>query len=162
MPQKYLATYLNDHLAGAVAAIELLQDLIDAQADSGATSFFTQLKSDIEADQQELKALIERLGISESAPRKAAAWVAGKMAQLKSTLDDRSTGPLWRLEALEALVLGISGKKALRHGLAAARETTVELRDLDYDRLSERAEDQRRRAERARLEAAREALGSTN
>ena len=63
MPQKYLATYLNDHLAGAVAAIELLQDLIDAQADSGATSFFTQLKSDIEADQQELKALIERLGI---------------------------------------------------------------------------------------------------
>jgi hypothetical protein len=157
--REHLAIYLNDHLAGSVAAIELLQDLIEQHGD-GRTASLTRLKFDIDADQQQLKELIQRLGVSESAPRKAVAWVTGKLAELKSMIEDRSGGALWRLEALEALVLGITGKQALWRALAVAQETAPELRGLDYDHLVERAEDQRQRAEAARLEAAREALGS--
>ena len=158
--RKHLATYLNDHLAGSVAAIELLEDLIESAGDAGAASFFAQLKNDIEADQQQLRDLIHRCNLTESGPRKAVAWIAGKIVELKSRIEDRSTGPLARLEALEALVLGITGKLALWRALAVAQETAAELRVLDYDHLAERAKDQRRRAESARLEAAREALGT--
>jgi len=42
--------------------------------------------------------------------------------------------------------------------LAAAQQTAHELRGPEYDHLAQRAEDQRRRADTARLEAAREAL----
>jgi len=157
--RKHLATYLNDHLAGSVAAIELLEDLIESAGDAGAASFFTQLKSDIEADQQQLRDLIHRCNLTESGPRKAVAWIAGKIAELKSRIEDHATGPLARLEALEALVLGITGKLALWRALAVAQETAPEL-SLDYDHLAERAKDQRRRVESARLEAAREALGT--
>ena len=157
--RKHLATYLNDHLAGSVAAIELLEDLIESAGDAGAASFFTQLKTDIEADQQQLRDLIHRCKLAESGPRKAVAWIAGKIVELKSRIEDRSTGPLARLEALEALVLGITGKLALWRALTVAQETASEL-SLDYDHLAERAKDQRRRVESARLEAAREALGT--
>lgn len=157
MSQEHLATYLNDHLAGSVGAIKLLEDLIEAKGDP--SGLLTDLKSDIESDQHELKALIDRLDVRESRPRKAAAWIAGKLADVKSLVDDRATGALWRLEALEALTLGITGKLALWRSLAVAQEGALQLRGVDYQRLADRAEDQRRRAEAARLEAAREALG---
>jgi len=83
MSEDNLKIYLNDHLAGSVSALELLEELIKSTGDA-STSFLSQLKSDIEADQQELKALIQRLDMAESGPRKAAAWLAGKLVDLKS------------------------------------------------------------------------------
>jgi hypothetical protein len=121
-----------------------------------------QLKSDIEADQRELKALIGRLGATDSGPRKAVAWVAGKLADLKSLIEDHSTGPLARLETFEALALGISGKLLLWRALAAAQETAPRLRGPDYEHLAERAREQRRRIETLRLEAAREAFATAS
>lgn len=157
MSRDNLKIYLNDHLAGSVSAIELLEELIKSTGDA-STSFLSQLKSDIEADQQELKALIQRLDMAESGPRKAAAWLAGKLVDLKSMVADRSSGPLWRFEVLEALVLGITGKLELWRALAAIQEASPKLRGTDYESLADRAKDQRRRAETARLEAAKEAL----
>jgi hypothetical protein len=73
-------------------------------------------------------------------------------------LDDRTTGALRLLESVEAVALGIEGKLALWRGLSAAAETTPELRAVDYERLLQRASEQRRRIEAIRLEAAKSVL----
>jgi hypothetical protein len=152
---EHLATYLNDHLAGSVAAIELLEHLQAAYVGDELEHFFTGLRNDIEADRQELKQLMDQLKIAQSRPRKAGAWIAGKFAELKMRLDDSAHGPLRLLESLEAVELGITGKLALWRALIAAAEIAAALRDaLDYQRLARRATEQIERVEFRRLEAA--------
>jgi hypothetical protein len=52
---QYLATYLIDHLAGSVAALDLLENLKAAYADTALANFFAQLQTDMEADRKELQ-----------------------------------------------------------------------------------------------------------
>jgi hypothetical protein len=73
-------------------------------------------------------------------------------------LDDSARGPLRLLETLEAVRLGIDGKLALWQALNAAAPVAPRLQGLDYERLAQRAEEQRRRVEVHRVEAARAAL----
>jgi hypothetical protein len=141
---KYLATYLIDHLAGSAAALELLEDLETTYAGTPLTGFFAELQTDIAADQKELQALMDRLQIVESRPRKFAAWLAEKSVALKVRLDDKATGPLRLIESLEVVGLGIHGKLALWEALKAAASEFPPLRGLvDYEHLAQRAQEQR-------------------
>jgi len=160
MAEHYLATYLNDHMAGARAALDLLDHLEGAQAGSPVAHVAAELKAEIEADRRVLESLMERLQISVSRPRKAAAWLAEKMTELKLNLDDRSGGPLRQLEDLEGLSLGIEGKRLLWRALRTAAERAPKLGGTDYEGLERRAEEQRSRVEVVRLETAKLALGS--
>lgn len=161
MSHAHVATYLNDHLAGSVTALTLLTHLESAHAGTPWQRFFADLHADIAADRQELEALLARLQIAVSRPRQAMAWLAEKFAEVKLRLDDAVAGPLHLLEAVEALAVGIEGKRALWRALATAAECAPELRGIDYERLAQRADEQRQRVEVVRLEAARAALGSS-
>ena len=159
MAHEHLATYLNDHLAGSVTAIELLENLQAAYAGKDLERFLADLRNDIEADREELKQFMDQLKITQSRPRKAGAWIAERFAELKMRLDDSAHGPLRLLESLEAVELGITGKLALWQALIAAAEVAPALRGaLDYQRLARRATEQRERVELRRLEAAKAAL----
>ena len=160
MGNEYLATYLNDHLAGSVAAIELLEHLEAAYADTTIARFFTELREEIAADRRELEGLMGRLHVAESRPRKVSAWLTEKFTELKLRLDDSARGPLRLLESLEVVGLGIHGKLALWRALGAtAAEVSPGLQGLiDYEPLAQRAEEQRRRVEVVRLEAAKAAF----
>jgi len=159
MANEHLATYLNDHLSGSIAAIELLEHLESVYAGKEMEHFFAELRKDIEADRKELERLMERLEIAQSRPRKAGAWIAGKFAEFKMRLDDSARGPLRLLESLEAVELGINGKLALWRALIAAVEIAPALRGvLDYQRLAGRATEQIERVELRRLEAAKAAF----
>jgi len=156
MSREHLATYLNDHLAGSFIAVEILEHLeseaTDLIQDLGA------LKAEIEADRRQLKELLDRLGISESRVRKVTSWIAEQVTEAKFEADDESRGTLRRLERLESLALGIDGKSALWQALKAAAELAPELRQMDYEQLVQRAQQQRSRVEMLRVQAARVAL----
>ncbi len=158
MAGDHIAIYLNDHLAGSVAALELLEQLEEDHSGSPLEGFFAELRTEIEADRQELESLMQRLDISESRTRKASAWLAGKFAELKLRLDDPAGGDLRLFESLEGLSLGIEGKRGLWLALAAAAKDAPSLQLLDYGRMAQRAEEQRTGVETKRLEAARKAL----
>lgn len=158
MAGEHIATYLNDHLAGSVVALELLDHLTATYSEADLTAFFRQLRADIAADREELEELMERLNIGESRTRKASAWMAEKMTELKLRFDDPKGGPLRLFESLEALSLGIEGKRSLWIALTAAAEKTPSLGILDYERLRKRAQEQRDRVETLRIETARKAL----
>lgn len=158
MADDHIATYLNDHLAGSVVAVELMENLEALYAGKPIADFVAKLRADVEADVQELESLMGHLEISESRTRKASAWVTEKFTQLKLRLDDPAHGELRLFESLEALSLGIEGKRSLWLALSAAAEVSPQLRIIDYQRLQQRAEEQRARVEEKRLELARRAL----
>ena len=158
MANKHLATYLNDHLAGSVSALELLSSLETAQADIDMARFVSELRVEIETDQQELENLMQRLQITESRPRQAGGWLAEKVLQIKLRLDDPDGGALYLLESLELLAIGIEGKRRLWRALAAAAVPGLQL--TDYERLTKRAEEQQQRVETVRLVAAKTAFAT--
>ena len=150
-----LRDYLNDHLAGAVGALELLDRMIEACQGKPLERFFRDLRRDIEEDQGQLKELMAKLGVSESTVRKAGAWVAEKFSRSKIDVGEGSKEEIGIFLALEALVLGITGKRSLWRALQAASRTVPELGRLDYSGLEKRAIAQCERVEARRLEIAR-------
>jgi hypothetical protein len=155
-----LHSYLNDHLAGSVGAIELLKRLIDTYDGKPLERFFSELRDEIEVDQGKLHGLIDKLDAEESAVRKAGAWIAEKISRAKIQLDEGEEGEMGLFLALEALALGISGKLSLWRALDAASEAASPLRTLNYTELEQRARDQFDRVETKRLEVAREVFRS--
>jgi hypothetical protein len=156
MRGKSLTIYLNDHLAGSVAAIELLDHLVELYRGTERERLFSSLRSAVEEDRRVLQSVLEEVGGKESRVRKAAAWLTEKLGQAKFRLDD--PGDLRVLETLETLGLGIQGKLALWRALATAAGRVPQLRALDLASLQRRAVEQYDRVEAERLEAARLAL----
>jgi hypothetical protein len=154
----HIATYLNDHLAGSVVAVELMENLEAVYAGKPIADFIAKLRADVEVDRRELEDLMGRLQISESRTRKASAWLTEKFTQLKLRLDDPAHGELRLFESLEALSLGIEGKRSLWLALSTAAEVSPQLRIANYQRLQQRAKEQRDRVEEKRLELAKAAL----
>ena len=157
MAKDDLSTYLNDHLAGSVAAIELLDHLIKVHEGKPLEQFFKELRRDINADQEVLRKLVQRFA-KESAIRKAGAWLVEKFSRVRIQIAGEKPGEMGLLQALEVLVLGITGKQLLWRALSAALANSPLLRGVDLQQLEERAIAQIERVEAKRLETAREAL----
>jgi hypothetical protein len=150
-----ITSYLNDHLAGSIVALELLDHLVETAPTAEARQFFTTLHHEITKDQQVLQDLLYRVGGTESRLRKAAAWLTEKLSEVKLRLNEATGGELHQLEALEALALGIHGKLSLWLALEAVSGQLVEVRELDLARLQQRARDQYAQVESRRIAAAR-------
>ncbi len=153
-----LVTYLNDHLAGSVAALEMLDHMIEMHEGKPLQSFLKDLKRDIESDQNELKELMKRLDFDESAVRKTGAWVMEKLARAKLQIGASGEANVGLLQSLEGLALGITGKRSLWRVLAAAGKNVRPLEGMNLARLEARATDQIERVEAAILEIARAIL----
>jgi len=145
-----LATYLEDHAAGAAAAVELLEAMRDHHRGEELGRFADEILSEVKQDQGTLKDLLERVkpGGSKSL-KEAVSWLAEKMSRLK--LGRLASGELGTLEALETLSLGILGKRALWSALAQVAELDPRLTETDFSALVQRAEAQHARVEEKRL-----------
>jgi len=160
MALQILPIYLNDHLAGSVAAVELLNHLGKLSRGTGREKLFATLQSEVEEDQNVLKGLLRELGEPQSGVRKAAAWLTEKVGEAKLKLDDPGSGELRLLEALETLELGILGKLGLWRALAVAADRVPQIKTLDLAKLEQRASEQHQRVEAERLKVARAAFGA--
>ena len=157
MSRDALKTYLNDHLAGSVMAIELAERTIRENEGGPVAARLSPLVEQIREDQTVLKGVIERLGTGESSVKKAGAWLAEKASRVKLGGTDEP-GELSRLEVLEMLTTGVHGKRALWRALRVVAARHEELRGLDLDLLERRAVEQHDELEAMRLEAAKAAL----
>ena len=151
-----LHTYLEDHLAGAQSALDLLSRLRDEHAAQPLGRFASEIRAEIAEDHETLKAFAERVAGGSHPLKDAASKLAEKVTRVK--LSHRTSGPLGILESLEFLALGVWGKRALWRSLKAAADLASRPDVLDLDRLIGRAESQHERIEERRLEAARESL----
>jgi len=152
---KALTSYLNDHLAGSVAAIKLLDRLIENRKGHRLEKFLVDLREDVHADQEVLQNLMRKLDLEESSVRKAGARIAETIGQAKIVLSGNSVG---LLQAVEALALGVTGKKLLWRALRTVEAELSQLQGIDLSRLEQRAADQFERVEKERLHLSREAF----
>jgi hypothetical protein len=149
---KELDSYLNDHLAGSVSALELIEHWAHLHDGKPLGVFFSQIDTEIRADQNVLRDLMRRLGVEESSLRQAGAWAAEKLGRVRLMIAGAEQGSLGLVLTLEGLIMGIVGKKLLWRSLAAAN--LAKLNGYDFRELQRRAEQQIDRIEAERIRAA--------
>ena len=146
---KYLPIYLNDHLAGAVAAVQLARRAAGQNEGTEYGEALAGLAAEIDQDRRTLQDLLKRLGIRGDPVKLLSSVVAEKLGRLKLNGELLRYSPLSRLEEIELLMLGVEGKLALWRALRANLDVEV-----DFDDLIRRGSAQRRRLEQLRLKAA--------
>lgn len=154
-----LDSYLNDHLAGSAAAVELVERIRSTNEGTVLADYLVGLGQEIEADRGTLGEVMERLGVPRSTPKQVAGKVIETLSRLR--LNERVTGSadVTRLMEVETLSLGIEGKLALWRALNTVADTRPELAGFDFAVLATSAVSQRAGLEPFGLEAAAAALG---
>jgi hypothetical protein len=156
-----LLGYLNDHLAGAAAGIQLAERCRDRDPESELGHVLQTLLIEIRHDREVLERVIRVLGGSPNTIKRATALGAERMSSLRMSLPMIGPGSRKsaRLEEIEVLSLGIEGKRLLWAALAQLSSADVRLSGFAFPDLKRRARSQRDRLERFRLRLATEALG---
>ncbi len=155
---KYLAIYLNDHLAGAVAGVELARRAAANQEGTDAGRVLAGVREEIETDRQTLRDLMAHLDIDEGHLKPVAAWVLERLGRLKPNGHLQGESPLSPVVELEGLCAGVTGKMLLWRALERSLGETVP--GFDFEALAERARSQRDSLETLRLDAAARAFAT--
>ena len=155
MNTKLLGIYLNDHLAGSTAGLELAKRAASSNEGTRLGDFLEGLVTEIESDRETLKAMMDHLGVGQDRIKVPAAWAAEKVGRLKPNGQLTGYSPLSRVVELEGLALGVTGKLGLWRALAATGE---DLSSFDLEGLIDRARQQRDGLERHRILAAQAAF----
>lgn len=151
-----LKCYLTDHLAGAAAAIRLLEHLRSSYAGDPLADFAEEIRREIVADEKVLAELTRRLpGPAGDWKRRLARFVSGLGA---GKFVRQQPAPFGAFEALETLTLGIQGKLGLWRVLQLIPEPRFA--GTDFETLRHRAAQQHAAVERWRLDLAPPALAN--
>ena len=153
---KELDSYLNDHLAGSVGALELIGHCAQLYKGEPLGNFFAEMKARIGADQNALRSLMSSLDVEESKVRQAGAWAGEKLSRAILAIAGNDPDGLGLLLALEGLIMGITGKQLLWRALSAANLPRLE--QFDFKNLQRRAEEQMKCVQAEQLRSAQRAL----
>src|SRR3954452_18009779 len=159
MADRFLRIYMNDQLAAGVLWRELARRAERNNASTEVGEALDRVARAIAEDVETFPGLMDRLGLPRSRVKSAAAIAAERVGRLKLNGRLRSYSPLSRFVELDALVIGIEGKKILWQNLRDSAAVTRRLRDVDFDELTARAGRQRDELEPHRRAAGAEAFG---
>jgi hypothetical protein len=153
---KDLDSYLNDHLAGSISALELIAHWAEVRKGERLGSFFVETEREIKADQDMLRDVMRTLGVEESKMRQAGAWAAEKIGRARLIIAGAEPGSLGLVLTLEGLIMGVTGKKLMWRALATTKLS--QLNGYNFEELQRRAEQQVERIEAERISAVRQAF----
>lgn len=154
---RFLAIYLNDHLAGATLGVELARRLRSSnQGDAEFGQPLGRLCAEIEADREALVSLMEHLGVRRDPVKPVLAKAAERLGRLKPNGRLRSYSPLSRVLELEVLSSGVGGKLQLWNALEQSYGESLD--GFDFHDLAARADNQGQRLEDLHLAAAQRTL----
>jgi hypothetical protein len=156
---KDLDSYLNDHLAGSISALELIAHCVEVHKGEPLGRFFAETEREVKADQNTLRDVMRTLGVEESKVRQAGAWVAEKVGRARLMIAGDEQGSLGLLLTLEGLIMGVTGKKLMWRTLAAAK--LPRLNSYNFEEPQRRAEQQIQRIEAERIRAVSQAFAES-
>ena len=145
-----LAVYLRDHHAAGVAGARVARRVATAVERDSGNEDLRRVASEITQDLIVLEGIMRRLGL--------AAVLGERLGRLKLNGRLLRRSPLSDLLELETLVVGITGKQALWISLREIPSIKIE----ELDQLLERAEEQKRVVENARVTAAKRSFQPAN
>ena len=155
---RLLGIYLNDHLAGATAGSALARRACRNNRDTELGAVLERVSREIEADRMELLRVMRLLAVDPSTFKRSIAVVTERIGRLKPNGRLTDYSPLSRVLELEALIIGIEGKKNLWLNLRDGAGLADRLGDVDLDGLIERAAQQQGELAAQRAEAGRRAF----
>ena len=158
MNLKYLAVYLNDHLAGATAGVELAKRAASSNEGNTYGTFLQEVQHEIAEDRASLQRLMERLDVKQDRIKTTGAFLGEKLGRLKPNAHLTSYSPLSRMEEIEFIALGVTGKLSLWNALLEVADTDPRLDAEELRVLAQRAQGQWKGLEEQRLRAAAEAF----
>jgi len=154
---RFLAIYLNDHLAGAMLGVELARRLRSSnQGDAEFGQPLARLCAEIEVDREVLVSLMEHLGVRRDPVKPVLAKAAERLGRLKPNGRLRSYSPLSRVLELEVLSSGVGGRLQLWNALEQSFGESLD--GFDFHDLAARADNQGQRLEDLHLAAAQRTL----
>jgi len=154
---RFLAIYLNDHLAGATLGVELARRLRSSnEGDAEFGQPLARLCTEIEADREALVSLMEQLDVKRDPVKPTFAKVAEKLGRLKPNGRLRSYSPLSRVLELEFLSGLVGGKLQLWNALEQSYGESLD--GFDFHDLAARADSQGQRLEDLHLAATQRAF----
>jgi len=158
MDIKLLSIYLNDHVAGSRAGLELARRSMRSNEGSPLGDDLVRLVREIEEDRETLEELMELANVRRASVKEGGAWLVERLGRLK--MNGRLVGysPLSRLEELEGLRLGIEGKRSLWRNLLEVGAEIEAWEGVDFASLIARAESQIELLESHRAETVRQAF----
>jgi hypothetical protein len=162
MPADALKRYLQDHLAGSVAALQLMETLADHERGLPLEQKLRGLHYEVTEEQERLKAILARLEGEESSLKRVTAWLTEKLHRGRPAFVERADPGLARLEGLESLALGLQGKLALYRALEDAASHEPRLGGYPFAALQARTLIQHAMIEQERMAAARAAFTHGN
>jgi hypothetical protein len=151
-----LATYLNDHLAGATTGRELAKRALSNNRGTQFEPTLQWLVDQIVEDRGALLEIMRAVDAPEDHLKKLAAFALERAGRLKLNNSLFSYSPLSRLVEFEGLLVGVTGKVAGWQSLQQLDDTR--LAPFDFEALVARGNEQRERIEGQRRDAARIAL----
>jgi hypothetical protein len=142
MTTAFLGIYLNDHLAGATAGVELARRTAAAQHAKPAGAALASIAAEIAEDRDALVEIMRALDVPVRQYKVYAGWAAEKVGRLKFNGQLTSRSPLSDFIELEGLRLGVEGKLALWRILVGVTAAEPRLDRARLDDLVARAERQ--------------------
>jgi hypothetical protein len=135
----FLHIYLNDHYAGANGGVALARRIAKAHRRSEFGGDLAELSDDIAADLSALVTLMGRLDVRVEHWRKAFATAADVGGRLKLNGRLLRRSPLSSLVELEALMMGVNGKRMGWLTLHRVAESDSRIETQDIRELIDRA-----------------------
>jgi hypothetical protein len=162
MNRKLLRIYLQNHLAGATAGLELARRVRGENEGTPYGEPLAKLADEIEADRRSLEIVMGDLGFAADRIKNLAFWAGEKAGRLIPNGQLTGYSPLSRVVELEGLSIGVMGKRSMWHTLADLADSEPTLDPDRLARLMERADQQLDTLSELRLRAGRDAFaGST-
>ena len=153
---RYVAIYLNDHLAGASGVIDLIKRSAGQHAGTELGTFLAGLLHEVQLDRAALLDFFATAGAKPRRYKQLAARLAERAGRLKLNGHLVEQSPLSPLVELEGIAMGIRGKELGWRALAAG--PLGESHGARLAELIERARDQQEQVEARRRSVARDAL----
>ncbi len=156
---KSLEKYLNEHLSGSHAALNLLQTLM--RMDGPESPRYQQLHDSVGRNQKVLESLIRQAGFKRDRGTEMMAYAGSFLALLRFKSHVLRPGGLGLMEALEALHLGVQGQLLLWNNLLLPGVAVPVWEEDELAALKQSAEAQLATVEGLRLEAVKRALSGS-
>ncbi len=148
-----LGIYLNEHLAGSAAGVELAERLRENNEGTPFGGVLNQMVLEIKEDRATLENLMDRMGIERSAGKQSGGIGLERITKFRTSRALSRKAELSRLVDIEALQLGIEGKFAMWRALQEIAALDQRLGSTDFASLEERAHQQRDTLENYRLQS---------
>ncbi len=152
-----LDIYLNDHLAGSVAGIEIAKRIAAENSGTDLGLFIQDVLGEIEEDKRTLEGIMDAVGATHNPVKQAGAWLGEKLTRLKLGTSEKD---LANLLSVETLCMGVQGKIYLWRSLNTVSDEHEGLSGIDFDALEKRAQAQQDSLEGHRIDLARRALAA--